>query len=79
MKVIFPSLLSVYLTYPNGGPEIINTLRHMTFAPADPSEPLGRDNPLGAGVEELIEIDHATRSLVYVSVFGLPVADYSQP
>ncbi len=76
IKTIFPSTLSVYLTYPDATDAALNTVRYMTFAPPDPKSPLSSKNPLPFGVEQLIELDEQTRRLAYISALGLPVKNY---
>ena len=76
VKTIFPSLLSVNLTYPDDTDATTNTVRYMTFAPSDPGKPISSNNPLPLGVEQLIQLDEASRQLTYISVLGLPVTNY---
>ena len=76
IKTIFPSLLSVNVTYPDATENRLNTVRYMTFAPPDGNKPLSASNPLALGVEELVEIRPEARRLAYTSVLGLPVSDY---
>lgn len=76
IKTIFPSTLSVYLTYPAATDAAINTVRCMTFAPPNPESPLSSKNPLPFGVEQLVELDEQARRLAYISALGLPVKNY---
>lgn len=76
IKRIFPSVLSVYLTYPDATTTTINSVRYMTFAPSNPDSPLSPTNPLALGVEQLTSLDNGTRQLTYISVLGLPVENY---
>lgn len=66
LKTIFPSLVRVYLTYPDATTNSLLMVRDITFA----------GNPLAYGVEQLIELDDQARRLSYISVLGLPVRDY---
>lgn len=75
-KTMYPSCLSIYLTYPDNTDAAINTVRHMTFAPPDPKNPLSAKNPLPFGIEQLIELDAQARRLTYISALGMPVKDY---
>lgn len=70
IKVLFPSLVRLYLTYPDESTKQIGLVRDMAFAPP----PGGRD--LAAGVEQLVELDDRRRKLAYISVLGLPLRDY---
>ena len=70
VKVLFPSLLRLYLTYPDDSTTQVGLIRDMTFAPA----PGGRD--LAFGIEQLVELDEPQRKLAYISVLGLPLQDY---
>jgi hypothetical protein len=70
LKILFLSLLSVYLTYPDDTSSLLNMVRHMTFAP-----PQGK-GPLPSGIEQLVELDDVARRLTYTSVLGLPVRNY---
>ena len=76
IKTIFPSVLGVYLTYPDATDAAIQTTRCMTFAPSDPANPLSSKNPLSFGVEQLVELDEQARRLTYISAMGLPVKNY---
>jgi hypothetical protein len=69
LKTIFPSLVRVYLTYPDAKDSVIGTLRDMTFIVPGPY-------PLSSGIEELVEFDEQAHRLKYVSLSGLPVANY---
>ena len=71
IKKIFPSLVRLYVTYPAATPTAIGTVRDMAFAIPDPT------NPLAFGVEQLVELDQASRRLTYKSVLGLPTKSYS--
>ena len=75
-KTMYPSCLSVYLTYPDATDEAINTVRHMTFAPPDQTKPLSAKNPLPIAIEQLIELDAQARRLTYISALGMPVKNY---
>ena len=66
LKKIFPSLVRVYLTYPDATTNSLMTVRDITFA----------GDSLAYGVEQLIELDEQARRLTYISVLGLPVKDY---
>jgi hypothetical protein len=70
IKVLFPSLLRLYLTYPDGGTTQVGMIRDMTFA----APPGGGD--LALGIEQLVELDERQRKLTYISVLGLPLQDY---
>ena len=70
IKVLYPSLLRLYLTYPDATSKQVGLIRDMTFAPP----PGGND--LALGVEQLVELDESHRRLSYVSVLGMPVEDY---
>jgi len=70
IKVVFPSLLRLYLTYPDDSTKQVGLIRDMTFAPP----PGGRD--LAFGIEQLVELDERLRKLAYISVLGLPLQDY---
>jgi len=70
IKALFPSLLRLYLTYPDNGPTQVGLVRDMTFAP----QPGGRE--LAFGIEQLVELDEGSRRLAYTSVLGLPLRDY---
>jgi polyketide cyclase/dehydrase/lipid transport protein len=76
VKTIYPSLLSIYLTYPEPTDTLINTVRHVTFTPPVAGSPLSADNPLPFAVEQLVELDPAARRLAYIWVLGLPVKNY---
>lgn len=76
VKVLFPSLLSVYVTYPNPTDAKVGTVRHMSFAPLDPTTPLSSTNPLAAGIETLVELNLEARRVTYTSSLGLPVSNY---
>ena len=76
IKTIFPSVLSVYLTYPDDTTAEINTVRYMTFAPANAGSPLSPTNPLSLGVEKLMALDEKARQLTYISVLGMQVENY---
>lgn len=76
VKTIYPSLLSIYLTYPGPTDALINTVRYVTFTPPDARSPLSADNPLPFAVEQLVELDPSVRRLAYVWVLGLPVKNY---
>jgi hypothetical protein len=75
-KTMYPSCLSAYLTYPDATDAVINTVRHVTFAPPDATKPLSSKNPLPYSVEQLIELDAQARRLTYISALGLPVKNY---
>jgi hypothetical protein len=75
-KTMYPSCLSVYLTYPDNTDAALNTVRHMTFAPPDAKNPLSATNPLPFGIEQLIELDAHARRLTYISALGMPVKNY---
>jgi hypothetical protein len=70
IKALFPSLLRVYLTYPDEGATRVGLIRDMTFAPP----PSGRE--LAFGIEQLVALDERQRTLAYTSVLGLPLQDY---
>jgi len=70
IKVLFPSLLRLYLTYPDDSTKQVGLIRDMTFAPP----PEGRD--LAFGIEQLVELDERLRKLTYISVLGLPLENY---
>ncbi len=76
IKTIFPSLLRVYLTYPDSNDTQVGTVRDMAFAPANNEQPLSPMNPLSLGIEQLVSLDCDERQLEYVSVLGLPVTGY---
>lgn len=76
VKTIFPSLLSVYVTYPDASTTRLNTARYMTFPPPHPKRPLSSKNPLFFGIEKLVELDDHARRLVYTSPVGMPVTNY---
>jgi hypothetical protein len=71
LKKIFPSLVRLYVTYPAATSTAIGTVRDMTFAIPDTT------NPLAFGVEQLVELNHESRRLTYRSVLGLPTKSYS--
>jgi len=70
LKLIFPGLVRLYLTYPDAAETRIGTVRDMAFDPG----PGG--GALNMGIERLVALDEAARTLAYVSVLGLPVTDY---
>ncbi|MDB4980146.1 MAG: hypothetical protein JWM82_898 [Myxococcales bacterium] len=72
-KKIFPSVLSVSLSFPDASETLLNTVRHMTFAPPDQGAPMSAMNPLPQGIEQLVELDEQARRLAYTSVLGMPV------
>lgn len=76
VKTVFPSLLSVFVTYPDASTTRLGTARYMTFPPPDPSSPLSPKNPLFFGVEQLVELDDQARRLTYTSPLGMPVKNY---
>lgn len=76
IKTIFPSLLSVYVIYPDTTSKTIEMIRHMTFAPPDPTQPVSPQNSLATGVEKLVEHEDRARRIAYTAVLGLPVIDY---
>jgi len=76
IKTIFPSALSVYVTYPDASDTAINTVRYGTFPPPDPNSPLSPKNWLSFAVEQLIDLDEQARRLTYISTLGLPVKNY---
>jgi len=76
LKTIFPSVLSVFVTYPDATDAAINTVRYITFAPPDPKVPLSSNNPLPYSVEQLVELDQQARRLIYTSTLGMPVMNY---
>lgn len=75
IKTIFPSVLRVYVTYPDASDTAVGTIRDMTFPPQNPDS-LSDDNPLLFGVEQLTEFCDSDRRLTYISVLGLPVKNY---
>ena len=76
IKKIFPSLLRVYLTYPNAKEDNLELIRDMTFSPPQADKPLAPGNQLSMGIEQLKELDPKARRLTYISVLGLPVTGY---
>jgi hypothetical protein len=66
LKKIFPTLVRVYLTYPDATDTSLLTVRDITFA----------GDPLAFGVEQLVELNEQARRLTYISVLGLPVKGY---
>lgn len=70
LKQIFPSLVRLYLSYPDATDTEVGTIRDMAF---DPGPGGGK---LNFGVEQLESIDHGVRRLAYVSVLGMPVTAY---
>lgn len=70
LKLIFPNLVRLYMAYPDAGETRIGAVRDMAF---DPGPGGGALNP---GIERLVALDDAGRTLAYVSVLGLPVSDY---
>lgn len=76
VKTIFPSMLGVYISYPDTLGTAKNMTRCMTFAPPDPNSPLSAKNALAFGVEQLVEINEKARCLTYISVLGMPVENY---
>jgi hypothetical protein len=77
IKAIFPSLLSIYITYPDSSSTTVGMVRHMNFAPSDTEKPLSAANPLASGVETLVELDPRARRLRYVAALGFPVSNYA--
>lgn len=69
LKTIFPSLVRIYVTYPDANETAVGTLRDMTFIVPNPY-------PLSAGIEQLVELDEQAHRLKYISLSGLPVKDY---
>ena len=69
LKTIFPSLVRIYVTYPDAKETAVGTLRDMTFMVPNPY-------PLSGGIEQLVELEEQARRLKYVSLSGLPVANY---
>ncbi|RVD31774.1 SRPBCC family protein [Mesorhizobium sp. M4B.F.Ca.ET.017.02.2.1] len=70
LKVIFPSLVRVYISYPNAADGDVGTIRDMAF---DPGPGGGK---LNLGIEQLESVDHSSRTLAYISVLGMPVSGY---
>ena len=70
LKTILPSLVRIYLTYPDAKETAIGTVRDMTFVIPN------SENPLSNGIEKLVELDEQARRLEYISLTGLPVTDY---
>jgi hypothetical protein len=66
IKVIFPTILRNYITYPDGTDKQLHTIRDMTFA----------GDPLSIGIEQLVRLNDKKRILAYVSLGGLPVTNY---
>jgi hypothetical protein len=56
-KTIAPSVLSVYVAYPDASDSTINTVRYLTF------EPPNQSSPLPFAVEQLIELDEQAHRL----------------
>ena len=75
-KTLFPSMVSVYNTYPDNTANLVNMVRTMAFAPAKATSPMSAQNPLSTGIEQLTSLDNQARHLTYTSVLGLPVKDY---
>lgn len=69
LKTIFPSLVRIYVTYPDSTAGAVGTLRDMTFIVPGP-------NPLSGGIERLVELDEQAHRLKYISLSGLPVTGY---
>lgn len=69
LKTIFPSLVRVYVTYPDANDTVVGTLRDMTFIVPNPY-------PLSGGIEKLVELDEQAYRLKYISLEGLPVSNY---
>ena len=69
LKTIFPSLVRIYVTYPDAKEGAVGTLRDMTFVVPNPY-------PLSGGIERLVELHEQAHRLKYISLAGLPVTDY---
>lgn len=76
VKKLFPTLLSVYNTYADNTASQLNMIRVMAYAPPNAQKPLSSTNPLAGGIEQLVALDGAKRSLTYISLSGLPLKNY---